>query len=149
MRLSWKAVYSMILANNNTKWLSSQLFGCTRVKRGLLGRRHFHHLMFITELLLVWTVVWPEVPSLDHLLSVVVLFLFFAFFNCYLVVPRPTLGHSEGDNFTIPMLIKSFVQVWPEGHLELRNKVGSLRSAEYLVGFEPEPSNSDCNALTH
>ena len=55
-RLSWKTVYSMILANNNTKWVSSQLFGCGRAKLGPLGRGHLHHLMFITELLLVWPV---------------------------------------------------------------------------------------------
>ena len=44
--------YSMILANN-TKWVSSQLFGCGRAKVGPLGRGNLHHLMFITELLLV------------------------------------------------------------------------------------------------
>ena len=53
-RLSWKTVYSIILANNKTKWVSSQLFGCGRAKFGPLGRRHLHHLMFIIELLLVW-----------------------------------------------------------------------------------------------
>ena len=46
----------MILANNNTKWVSSQLFGCTRAKLGPLGRGHLHHLMLITELLLIWSV---------------------------------------------------------------------------------------------
>ena len=51
-RLSWKTVYSMILANNNTKWVSSQLFGCSRAKLGPLGRGHLHRL-FITELLLI------------------------------------------------------------------------------------------------
>ena len=48
VRFSWKTVYSMILANNNTKWVFSQLFGYSRVKLGPP-----HHLMFITELLLV------------------------------------------------------------------------------------------------
>ena len=51
-RLSWKMGYSMILAYN-TKWVSGQLFGCRRTKPRLLGREHLHHLMFITELLLV------------------------------------------------------------------------------------------------
>ena len=41
-RLSRKTVYSMILANNNTKWVSSQLFGCGKVKLGSLGRGHLH-----------------------------------------------------------------------------------------------------------
>ena len=30
------------------------------------------------------------------------------FFNCYLAVPRPTLGHSRGDSLTNPMLITVF-----------------------------------------
>ena len=30
------------------------------------------------------------------------------FFNCYLAVPRPTLGHSRGDSLTNPMLIIAF-----------------------------------------
>ena len=30
--------------------------------------------------------------------------LFFLFFNCYLAVPRSTLGHSQGDSLTNPML---------------------------------------------
>ena len=50
-KLIWKTVYSMILPNNNAKWVSSQLFGCTRAKLGPLGRGHLHHLVFITELL--------------------------------------------------------------------------------------------------
>ena len=44
----------MILSNNNTIGVSSQLFGCGRAKLGPLGRRYLHHLLFITELLLVW-----------------------------------------------------------------------------------------------
>ena len=55
-RLTWKTVYSTILTSSNTKWVSSQLFGCGRAKLGLLGRGHLHHQMFITELLLVWPV---------------------------------------------------------------------------------------------
>ena len=57
------------------------------------------------------------------------------FFNCYLAVPRPTFGHSQGD--VNPMLITAFVHVQPKGHREPRNKVGSLSPAERLVGFEP------------
>ena len=30
------------------------------------------------------------------------------FFKCYLAAPRPTLGHSQGDSFTNPMLITAF-----------------------------------------
>ena len=61
----------------------------------------------------------------------------FFFFNCFLAVPRPTLGHSQGDSLTNPMLITAFVHIRPEGHREPRNEVGSLSPAEHLVGFEP------------
>ena len=30
------------------------------------------------------------------------------FFNCYLAVPWPTLGHSQEDSLTNPMLITAF-----------------------------------------
>ena len=30
------------------------------------------------------------------------------FFNCYLAAPLPTLGHSQGDSLTNPMLITAF-----------------------------------------
>ena len=47
-RLSWKTAYLIILANN-TKWVSNQL-------KTWAGRGNCHHLMFISELLLVWSV---------------------------------------------------------------------------------------------
>ena len=59
------------------------------------------------------------------------------FYNCYLAVPRPTFGHSQGDSLTNPVLITAFVPIWPEGHREPRNEVGSLSPAERLAGFEP------------
>ena len=62
---------------------------------------------------------------------------FFFFFNCYLADPRPTLGHSQGDSLTNPMLIAAFYLIRPEGHREPRNEVGSLSPAERLAGFEP------------
>ena len=34
------------------------------------------------------------------------------FFNCYLAVPRPTLGHSRGDSLTNPMLITALFAIW-------------------------------------
>ena len=55
-RLSWKTVYSIIWTNNNTKWVSTQLFGCGRAKLGPLGGGNLHHLIFITVLLIVWPV---------------------------------------------------------------------------------------------
>ena len=58
------------------------------------------------------------------------------FFSCYLAVPRPTLGHSQGDSLTNLILITAFVHVRPEGHWEPGNKVGSLSSDKYLAGFE-------------
>ena len=62
---------------------------------------------------------------------------FFFFFNCYLAVPRPTLGHSQGDSLINPMLITAFVHVRPESHQEPYSEVGSLSPAKRLVGFEP------------
>ena len=59
------------------------------------------------------------------------------FFNFYLAVPRPTLGHSPGDSLTNLMLIIAFVQVQPESHREPRNEVGSLSPVERLASFEP------------
>ena len=58
------------------------------------------------------------------------------FFNCYLAVPWPTLGHSQGDSLTNRMLITVFVHIRPEGHWEPHNEVGSLSPAECLGGFE-------------
>ena len=40
---------------------------------------------------------------------------FFFFFNCYLAVPQPTLGHSQGDGLTNPMLIIAYIHIRPEG----------------------------------
>ena len=62
---------------------------------------------------------------------------FFFFFNCYLAVPWPTLGHSQGDSLPNPMLIIAYVHIRPKGHREPRNEVGSLSPAERLAGFEP------------
>ena len=60
----------------------------------------------------------------------------FHFFNCNLVVPRPTLNHYRGDSLTaIITLITAFLQ-FQLGHREPRNEVGSLSLAEYLMGFE-------------
>ena len=60
------------------------------------------------------------------------------FLNCYLAVPRPTMGHSRRDILTNPMFIAAFVHFRPEGHQEPRNEVGPISPAERLVGFEPE-----------
>ena len=59
------------------------------------------------------------------------------FFNCYLAVRQPSLGHSQGDSLTNPMLIPAFVQGRPKGHWEPCSKVGSLSLAKHLAGFEP------------
>ena len=55
----------------------------------------------------------------------------------YLAAPRPTLGYSQGDRLTNPMLITVFVHVRPKGHRKPRNEVVSLSLAERLAGFEP------------
>ena len=62
---------------------------------------------------------------------------YFFLFNCHLAVPRPTLGHSQGDSLTNLMSITAFLQVRPEGHREPRNEAGYLSPPEGPVGFEP------------
>ena len=61
---------------------------------------------------------------------------FLLFLECYLAVPRSTLGHSQGDILTNVMLITAFIQVRPRGHREPHNKVGLISPAERLAGFE-------------
>ena len=53
-----------------------------------------------------------------------------------MAVPQPTLGHSQGDSLTNPMLITVYVRIQPEGHREPFNEVGSLSPAKRLAGFE-------------
>ena len=68
------------------------------------------------------------------------------FFNCYLAAPWPTLGIiKQGDSLTHPMLITCVLHIWHKGkgHREPCNKVGSLSPVKWLVGFEPEPSDSE------
>ena len=40
------------------------------------------------------------------------------FFDCYLVVPQPTLSYYWGDSLTHPILTTAFLHFWPEGHQE-------------------------------
>ena len=54
-----------------------------------------------------------------------------------MALPRPTLGHSQRDSLTNPMLITAFVHIRSEGHQVPRNEVGPLSPAERLAGFEP------------
>ena len=78
---------------------------------------------------------------LQHLASLIVdgiwLVLFVFFLNCYLAAPPPTLGHYRGGSLTHPMLITCVLHIQPKGHQEPCNEVGSLSSAEHLVGFKP------------
>ena len=56
---------------------------------------------------------------------------FFRFFNCYLAVPWPTLGHSPGDSLTNLMLITAFCTYLTQRSL------GAL-----LRGWIPEPGGA-------
>ena len=73
----------------------------------------------------------------DLIRSALSLVIFYFFFNCYLAVPQPTLGHFRGDSLPNPMLITALLLIQPEGHREPRSEVGSLSPAKRLVGFEP------------
>ena len=82
-------------------------------------------------------VVLPCEQTLNRMINfdkVTELLIFLVFFNCYLTVRWPSFGHSQGDSLTNPMLITAFVQVWPKGHREPRNEVGSLSSTDRLLG---------------
>ena len=60
--------------------------------------------------------------NLETALYSYVVFFCFCFFNCYLADPRPTLGHSQGDSLTNPMLIAAFYLIRPEGFIYLDSK---------------------------
>lgn len=51
-------------------------------------------------------------------------------------------AHIE-DSLTHPMLITTFLQFPLLGLGEPRNEVESLSLSEYLVGFNPQPSDSN------
>ena len=51
-------------------------------------------------------------------------FVFVFFFNCYLAVPRPTLGHYRGDSLTHPMLITAFYMFDPKVTESLVTRLG-------------------------
>ena len=80
--------------------------------------------------------------------ALVFMILIYYIFKCYLAAPQPTLGPYRGDRLTNPMIIIAFLLFWPEGHQDPRNEVMFLSWAERLVGFNGEPSDSNCNALT-
>ena len=58
-------------------------------------------------------------------------------FISYLATPRLTLAHWQRGSLTHPLLITMLFQVWPEGHREPRNEIGSRRLAERIAEFEP------------
>ena len=70
------------------------------------------------------------------------------FFNCYLAVPRPTLGHYWGTA-SLTQCNHCVLHFWPEGHREPRNKVGSLSPAKCLMGFEPGTLRFFLQCLNH
>ena len=53
-------------------------------------------------------------------------------FNCYLAAPWLTLGHSQEESLTNPMLITVFFN-----YFDPCNEVGFLSPAERLAEFEP------------
>ena len=100
---------------------------------GLSDRSSFCFKLACLVLRQVPTCIWKRQILLISQLS----FYIGYFFNCYLGVPLPVLGHSQGDSLTNLMLITAYVPILPEGHWEPCNKVGCLSPAEHLVGFEP------------
>ena len=71
------------------------------------------------------------------------------FFLCYLAARRPTLGHYQGDNLTVSMLITALFKFRSQGHQEPHNKVDFQSLVEQLVGSEPKTFQFYHNTLTH
>ena len=71
------------------------------------------------------------------------------FFNFYLAVPRPKYGHCWRDSFTFPMLINVFLQFDPRVTGSLVARMGPQARLSAYWDLSREPSDSDCNALTH
>ena len=68
---------------------------------------------------------------------------FFFFLSCLTANVQPlSRRHRHSPNVN-----NCILHIWPKGHWEPHNKVGSVSPAKHLVEFEP--SNSDYNALTH
>ena len=61
---------------------------------------------------------------------------FLFFLSWYFAAPRPTLGHSQGDSLTDPVLITAFWLFRSEFHREPPNEVGLISPTKRLVGFE-------------
>ena len=57
------------------------------------------------------------------------------FFNCCLAAAWLSRAITEGGSLTHLMLITAFLHVWPKGHGEPRNEVGSLSPAKCQVGL--------------
>ena len=87
---------------------------------------------------------------LSKIWKILILFIFFYFFNCYLVDPRPTLCHCWGDSLTNPMLITAFDSRFdPKVAGSLVTRLGPQAWPSAYWGLNRDPSTSHCNALTH
>ena len=102
--------------------------------RGLLWKGAIKFVFFLIVLLEFQEHLFFKAPFNDCfcLMFFILLFILTFFFNCYLAVPRPTLGYFRGDSLPNPMLITVFLLIWPEGHWKPRNEVGSLSPVEHL-----------------
>ena len=76
------------------------------------------------EILNPWRIVYRCVSQMQ--------LVFYCLFNCYLAVLWQTLGHSQVDSFTNPVLITALSKYWSGSHQELRHTVGSASLAERL-----------------
>ena len=66
------------------------------------GRQYIYFSFFLTATWLPQGHLWAILKGAASLTSAIYLLLIF--FNCYLVAPRPSLGHSEGSSLTNLML---------------------------------------------
>ena len=142
------------LIQKTVHWFALHINGLVSIYRGLLYERvnkYKHHNIERLFCLLYMCPCLDQGLFMSYVCDLFFIFIFIFiminqiiswiwthfFFNCYLAVPRPTLGYSQGDSLTNLMLITAFVHVRPEGHREPRSEVGSLSPAERPAGFAP------------
>ena len=141
-KTNWLCFLKLLLGNDSIK-------NYQRLFKGLYNHFYFKYWVFYSNPLDCWKIHFQRRKCWKYIIHWSVFLLYNVLgiklwqlewnfsFNCYLAVPQPTLGHSQEDSLTNPMLITVFVQVWPKGHQESCNQVGSLSPAESLADFEP------------
>ena len=72
-------------------------------------------------------------------------------FNCYLTAQRPNLDHCQGGSLINPMFITVFFFTYFDSKIteSLAKRLGPKAQPSTWRGLNWEPSEFECNALTH